>query len=50
MAPVAPSLARDLPDPMPIPISAEPASAMIARTSAKSTLTKPGIVIISEMP
>lgn len=32
-----------LPVPVPIPINDEPAFAIIARTSAKSTLTKPGI-------
>ena len=34
----------------PTPMSAEPASAMTERTSAKSTLMRPGIVIRSVMP
>ena len=33
-----------------MPISAEPASRMIVRTSAKSRLTRPGTVIRSVMP
>ena len=33
-----------------MPISAEPASFMIVRTSAKSRLISPGIVIRSQMP
>ena len=47
---MAASRARDLPEPSPIPISAEPASAITVRTSAKSTLISPGMVIISEIP
>jgi hypothetical protein len=39
--------ARDSPDAAPIPMSADPASAMIVRTSAKSRLIRPGIVIRS---
>ena len=35
---------------MPMPISAEPASFMIVRTSAKSRLIRPGVVIRSQMP
>ena len=35
---------------VPMPISAEPASCMIVRTSAKSRLIRPGIVIRSVMP
>ena len=46
----AASLARFSPVPTPIPISAEPASRMIVRTSAKSRLTMPGTVIRSVMP
>ena len=46
----AASPARFSPDATPIPISAEPASRMIVRTSAKSRLTRPGIVIRSVMP
>lgn len=33
---------QELPVAVPIPIKEEPALAIIARTSAKSTLTKPG--------
>ena len=50
MAVKAASRARDLPVPVPIPIIAEPASAITDRTSAKSTFTKPGMVIMSVMP
>ena len=46
----AASRARFLPLARPIPIKEEPASAMTARTSAKSTLIKPGKVIMSVMP
>ncbi len=46
----AASLARSSPLALPIPIKAEPACLMIALTSAKSTLTKPGTVITSEIP
>src|SRR2546421_491613 len=42
--------ARLSPAAVPIPISAEPASCMIVRTSAKSRLIRPGIVIRSVMP
>ena len=47
---MAASAARDSPDAVPMPISAEPASCMIVRTSAKSRLIRPGIVIRSVMP
>ena len=46
----AASAARFSPDASPIPISAEPASRMIVRTSAKSRLTSPGTVIRSVIP
>ena len=46
----AASAARFSPEAAPIPISAEPASRMIVRTSAKSRLTIPGTVIRSVMP
>ena len=46
----AASAARPSPDATPMPISAEPASRMIVRTSAKSRLTSPGTVIRSVMP
>ena len=46
----AASAARFSPEAMPMPISAEPASRMIVRTSAKSRLTMPGTVIRSVMP
>ena len=46
----AATVARLSPDAVPIPISAEPASLMIVRTSAKSRLTRPGIVIRSVIP
>ena len=46
----AASAARFSPDAMPMPISAEPASLMIVRTSAKSRLTSPGTVIRSVIP
>ena len=38
------------PTPVPIPMRADPASAIIVLTSAKSTLISPGVVIRSEMP
>ena len=50
IAVLAASAARDSPDAVPMPISAEPASCMIVRTSAKSRLIRPGIVIRSVMP
>ena len=50
IAALAASEARLSPAVEPMPISAEPASAMIARTSAKSRLMRPGIVIRSVMP
>ena len=46
----AASTARFSPVARPMPISAEPASFMIARTSAKSRLMSPGIVMMSLMP
>ena len=46
----AASAARFSPEAVPMPISAEPASRMIVRTSAKSRLTSPGTVIRSVMP
>mmetsp|Transcript_4911 Transcript_4911/g.11243 ORF Transcript_4911/g.11243 Transcript_4911/m.11243 type:complete len:283 (-) Transcript_4911:583-1431(-) len=50
MAATAASVARVRPDPVPTPISAVPASFITARTSAKSTLTNPVLMIISEIP
>ncbi len=50
IAACAASTARFSPVAWPIAISAWPASAMIRRTSAKSRLMSPGIVISSEMP
>ena len=50
MAACAASTARWSPSAKPMPISAEPASLMIAFTSAKSTLIRPGMVMMSEMP
>ena len=47
---LAASAARDSPDAVPMPISAQPASCMIVRTSAKSRLIRPGMVIRSVMP
>ncbi|HWH05002.1 MAG TPA: hypothetical protein VNT23_01035, partial [Gaiellaceae bacterium] len=46
----AASAARFSPDAVPMPMRADPASRMIVRTSAKSRLTIPGIVIRSVMP
>ena len=46
----AASAARFSPAALPIPISADPASRMIVRTSAKSRLTSPGTVIRSVIP
>ena len=46
----AASTARFSPVARPIPMSAEPASFMIARTSAKSRLMSPGIVMMSLIP
>mmetsp|Transcript_7348 Transcript_7348/g.17922 ORF Transcript_7348/g.17922 Transcript_7348/m.17922 type:complete len:386 (+) Transcript_7348:614-1771(+) len=46
----AASCARFFPLPLPIPINAKPAFCMTDRTSAKSTLINPGLVIISDMP
>mmetsp|Transcript_1643 Transcript_1643/g.5493 ORF Transcript_1643/g.5493 Transcript_1643/m.5493 type:complete len:284 (-) Transcript_1643:233-1084(-) len=50
MAATAASSARVGPRPVPMPMSAAPASFMTARTSAKSTLMRPGFTMISEMP
>mmetsp|Transcript_2579 Transcript_2579/g.5670 ORF Transcript_2579/g.5670 Transcript_2579/m.5670 type:complete len:314 (+) Transcript_2579:808-1749(+) len=50
IAAAAASWARLRPDPRPIPINAVPASPIIVRTSAKSTLMRPGLMMISEMP
>ena len=50
MAAIAASVALDLPEPMPIPNSAVPAQAITERTSAKSTFTRPGFVMMSLMP
>mmetsp|Transcript_14921 Transcript_14921/g.59827 ORF Transcript_14921/g.59827 Transcript_14921/m.59827 type:complete len:333 (-) Transcript_14921:249-1247(-) len=50
VAAMAASTARPLPLPWPMPMSAVPASAMMARTSAKSTLMRPGLTMISEIP
>src|SRR4029079_14766954 len=49
-AAVAAAVARPSPRAIPIPISADPASRMIVRTSAKSRLTRPGTVMRSVMP
>ena len=50
IAALAASAQRLSPPAVPMPISAEPASCMIVRTSAKSRLIRPGIVIRSVMP
>ena len=50
MAAFAASCARLSPVARPMPMSAEPASAMIVRTSAKSRLIRPGTVMRSVMP
>ena len=50
MAAWAASRARERPDPTPMPNRAVPASAITERTSAKSTLTKPALVMMSVMP
>ena len=47
---LAASIALPSPVPRPIPISAEPDAAITLLTSAKSTLIKPGIVMMSEIP
>ena len=47
---LAASAARFSPAAEPMPIIAEPASDMTARTSAKSRLIWPGVVIRSVMP
>ncbi|MNL29341.1 hypothetical protein D3C87_1510220 [compost metagenome] len=50
MAVRAASMARPSPWPMPMPMRAEPAEDMTDLTSAKSTLIRPGMVMMSEMP
>ena len=50
MAAWAASVARDRPEPTPMPSRAVPASAITERTSAKSTFTRPGLVMMSVMP
>mmetsp|Transcript_18119 Transcript_18119/g.24855 ORF Transcript_18119/g.24855 Transcript_18119/m.24855 type:complete len:230 (+) Transcript_18119:697-1386(+) len=50
IAAMAASIARVLPLPWPMPISAVPALPIMDRTSAKSTFTSPGLMMISEMP
>ena len=50
MAPFAASSARSSPDPTPMPMSAEPAPVMIERTSAKSRLMSPGVVMSDVIP
>ncbi len=50
MAASAASRARSSPDAVPDPIMAMPVSDMTVRTSAKSTLIRPGRVMSSAMP
>mmetsp|Transcript_13996 Transcript_13996/g.27910 ORF Transcript_13996/g.27910 Transcript_13996/m.27910 type:complete len:286 (-) Transcript_13996:178-1035(-) len=50
MAALAASSALVFPVPVPMPMRAVPASPMTERTSAKSTLMRPGRTMISEMP
>mmetsp|Transcript_70132 Transcript_70132/g.222356 ORF Transcript_70132/g.222356 Transcript_70132/m.222356 type:complete len:205 (+) Transcript_70132:209-823(+) len=50
MAEMAASRARPFPLAVPMPMRDDPALAITARTSAKSTLTRPGTVMMSEMP
>mmetsp|Transcript_20021 Transcript_20021/g.28495 ORF Transcript_20021/g.28495 Transcript_20021/m.28495 type:complete len:225 (+) Transcript_20021:375-1049(+) len=50
MAAAAASSARFFPDAVPMPMRAVPALDMTLLTSAKSTLTKPGFIIISDIP
>ena len=50
IAACAASNALDLPEPIPIPRRAVPASVMTDLISAKSTLTNPGQVIMSLIP
>ena len=50
MAASAARMARSSPVASPMPMRAVPASFMMALTSAKSRLTRPGIVMRSEMP
>mmetsp|Transcript_3512 Transcript_3512/g.4667 ORF Transcript_3512/g.4667 Transcript_3512/m.4667 type:complete len:220 (-) Transcript_3512:666-1325(-) len=50
MAAIAASSADVFPIPVPIPIRAVPASAMTLLTSAKSTLMRPGLTMISDIP
>ena len=49
MAALAAMIALFSPEARPTPMRAEPALVMTDLTSAKSTLTKPGMVIRSEM-
>ena len=50
MAACIASTARRSPEERPVPMSAMPCSAMMVRTSAKSTFTRPCTVMRSEMP
>ena len=50
MAALAATVARFSPLACPMPMSAEPALLMIIRTSAKSVLMRPGLVMRSDMP
>ncbi len=50
IADFAASAARFSPDAVPMPMSDDPALAMIVRTSAKSRLMRPGTVMRSVMP
>ena len=50
MAAMAASEARERPEPTPMPSRAVPAEAITERTSAKSTFTRPGLVMMSLMP
>ena len=50
MADFAASVARSAPDPIPIPMSADPAPDITDLTSAKSRLIRPGVVINDVIP
>mmetsp|Transcript_6368 Transcript_6368/g.8647 ORF Transcript_6368/g.8647 Transcript_6368/m.8647 type:complete len:228 (+) Transcript_6368:751-1434(+) len=50
IAPTAASFARSFPLPVPTPMMPLPAFCITARTSAKSTFTNPGLMMISEIP
>ena len=50
MADFAASTARSAPEPIPMPISAEPAPDITDFTSAKSRLMSPGVVMSEVMP